>query len=181
MSDSLFGLTSYLLILSLLAVGGLNGMLPELHRIIVEQEGWLTTQQFSELFALCQAAPGPNSIFITVLGFELAGALGALVTTTAFTLPAFFVAYYAMRLWVAMGERRWFYVIRRGLMPITVGLIISSAWFIAHTTAVSMTHLFIILISASLVHYRRSSPAVLILSAGVLGGFVAWIRSGALI
>ena len=60
MSDSLFGLTSYLLVLSLLAVGGLNGMLPELHRIIVEQEGWLTTQQFSELFALCQAAPGPG-------------------------------------------------------------------------------------------------------------------------
>ena len=181
MSDSLFGLTSYLLVLSLLAVGGLNGMLPELHRIIVEQEGWLTTQQFSELFALCQAAPGPNSIFISVLGFELAGLLGAFVTTIAFTLPAFFVAYYAMRLWVIMGERRWFHVIRRGLMPITVGLILSSAWFIAHTTAVSVTHLFVTAISAYLVHYQRSSPAILILRAGALGGIIELIRSGLLV
>lgn len=178
MNDSLFGLTTYLLVLSLLAVGGLNGLLPELHRIVVEQESWLTTQQFSELFALCQAAPGPNSIFITVLGFELGGLAGALITTTAFTLPAFFVAYYAMRLWVSMGDRHWFYVVRRGLMPITVGLILSSAWFIANTTAVSTPHLFVTMTTASLVHYRACSPALLILGSGVFGGAVEWIRSG---
>ena len=170
MSETLLSLTLYLTLLSLFAVGGLNGMLPELHRILVDKEGWLTTQQFSELFALCQAAPGPNSIFISVLGFEIGGLIGALVTTVAFTLPAFFIAYLMMRVWVVSGEQRWFVVIRKGLTPITVGLIVSSAWFIAETTAVDPTNVIVTCVAVFLISRYRTSPAALICVAGIFGG-----------
>ena len=64
-----------------------------MHRQTVEIAGWLTDRQFSELFAIAQAAPGPNVMFVALLGHFIAGVPGAVVATAAMCGPTCFLAY----------------------------------------------------------------------------------------
>ena len=68
-------------ILSLFAVGGVMAVIPEMHRQAVEVSHWMTERQFADLFAIAQAAPGPNIIIVTLIGFQVAGFAGAIVAT----------------------------------------------------------------------------------------------------
>ncbi|HEY3554412.1 MAG TPA: chromate transporter, partial [Casimicrobiaceae bacterium] len=64
--------------LSFVAVGGINAILPEVHRVVVELEGWMTSGDFADLFALAQLAPGPNAMVVALVGWKVAGVVGAL-------------------------------------------------------------------------------------------------------
>ena len=68
--------------LSLLAIGGINALLPEIHRVVVDVEGWMTSAEFADLFALAQIAPGPNAMVVSLIGWKAAGVLGAFVATS---------------------------------------------------------------------------------------------------
>ncbi len=74
-------------ILSLFAVGGAMAVVPEMHRQVVEVYGWLNDREFTDLFAIAQAAPGPNIIVVTLIGFQAAGIPGALVANAAMCAP----------------------------------------------------------------------------------------------
>ncbi|MBW3537139.1 MAG: chromate transporter [Actinobacteria bacterium] len=63
---------------SLLAIGGVSVILAELHRVIVVSTGWMSETEFASLFALAQAAPGPNMLFVTLIGWSMAGITGAI-------------------------------------------------------------------------------------------------------
>ena len=67
--------------LSLLAVGGAITTAPDMQRFLVVEQGWLDGEQFSNSIALAQAAPGPNILFVPLLGWNIglnaAGGLGA--------------------------------------------------------------------------------------------------------
>ncbi len=71
--DVYLALLLQFMLLSLMAVGGANVLLPEMHRFAVEGRGWMSSKEFSELFALAQAAPGPNVLFVSVIGWKAAG------------------------------------------------------------------------------------------------------------
>ena len=92
---TLLTLASFFGVLSLFAIGGGNSAVPEMHRFAVDVEHWLSNQQFADSFALAQLTPGPNIIIVTLIGYHVAGILGALVTTLAMCGPpavfAFFV------------------------------------------------------------------------------------------
>ncbi|MEP7207604.1 MAG: chromate transporter, partial [Casimicrobiaceae bacterium] len=81
------------LTLSLLSIGGINALVPEIHRHVVDLHGWMTDAQFTELFAIAQAAPGPNFLIVTLLGFFVAGLPGAVVTTLAICGPSSALTY----------------------------------------------------------------------------------------
>ena len=85
--------------LSVLAFGGGNSVLPEMQRQMVEVHGWMTAAQFNGLFGLAQAAPGPNLMIVTLLGWRLAGLPGALVSTAAMFGPSSVITGLALRLW----------------------------------------------------------------------------------
>ncbi|HWI11861.1 MAG TPA: chromate transporter, partial [Burkholderiaceae bacterium] len=72
----LLGLFLHFLVLSLLAVGGAITTVPDMHRYIVAEHHWLTDAQFTASIAIAQAAPGPNVLFVAVLGWNVAGPLG---------------------------------------------------------------------------------------------------------
>ena len=95
MMDRLWILAVDFLMLSLLTVGGATTMLPEMHRNLVEVQGWMSSEEFAQLFALAQAAPGPNVLVISVFGWKAAGVAGALVATLAMILPSCLLTYYA--------------------------------------------------------------------------------------
>src|SRR5207253_3320636 len=81
--DVLFEIAWRFASLSLLAIGGINALLPEIHRVVVDVEGWMTSAEFADLFALAQLAPGPNAMVVSLLGWKVAGIPGAFVATIA--------------------------------------------------------------------------------------------------
>src|SRR6202045_4846941 len=85
-------------VMSLFAVGGANSALPEMHRVAVDVQHWLTDKQFADAFAISQLSPGPNVLIVTLIGYSVAGVAGALVATLALCGPTAVVAYYVSRL-----------------------------------------------------------------------------------
>ena len=81
--------------LSLVAIGGINAILPEIHRVVVDVEGWMTSAEFAELFALAQLAPGPNAMVVALIGYKVTGIAGALVATIATCGPSSVACYVA--------------------------------------------------------------------------------------
>jgi chromate transporter len=113
--------------LSLVSFGGGNTVLPAMHREAVVDQHWLTDRQFADLFALAQAAPGPSSLIVSLIGFAAAGIVGAAVATLAMLGPSCALVYGACRAWEQFHESRWRPAIERGLAPVTVGLVFASA------------------------------------------------------
>jgi hypothetical protein len=88
---AILSLISFFSVLSILSIGGSNSVVPEMARHAVEVEHWLTAAQFTNIFAISQAAPGPSNLIVALIGFKVAGFWGALVAQLAMTLPAAFI------------------------------------------------------------------------------------------
>lgn len=115
-----------LLFLSSVAVGGFITTVPDLHRFVVDAHGWMTDATFVTLFALAQAAPGPNMIVVTLVGWEVAGLLGAALATVAACLPTLFMAFAVSRFWSRYNQMGWYRTFERGVAPIAVGLVLAT-------------------------------------------------------
>ena len=113
-------------VLSLFAIGGASTVVPEMQRQMVEIRGWLSDRQFGELYAIAQAAPGPNVMFVALLGHFIAGAPGAIVATAAVCGPTCFFAFGVSRALKRLRAARLAMAIRAGLVPITIGLVASA-------------------------------------------------------
>jgi chromate transporter len=120
--------------LSLLAFGGGNSILPEMQRQVVEVHQWMSKADFSALFALAQAAPGPNMMVVTLIGWHVAGWPGVIVTSIAKFGPSSLVTIAAMHAWERFKDRPWRRYIQTGLVPMTADLVASSAALIAETS-----------------------------------------------
>jgi chromate transporter len=112
--------------LSLVAVGGANAVIPEIHRQVVEVHGWMSDMAFANLFAIAQAAPGPNVLVVSLIGWKVAGWAGLAVATAAMILPASLLAFAAGRLLTRFAGASWVQNVQSGLIPVAVGLILAS-------------------------------------------------------
>ncbi len=126
----LLALFGHFLMLSLLAVGGALSTAPEMQRWIVGEQGWLSEQGFASSVALAQAAPGPNVLFVAVIGYNVAGLSGATVAMLGTLLPSSLLAISAQR-WGRKHERhlavRAFHA---GMAPLTLGLLLATGWLV---------------------------------------------------
>ena len=116
---------------SLLAFGGGNTILPEMQRQVVEVHHWMPASEFSALFALAQAAPGPNMMVVTLVGWHVAGWAGMLVTSIAKFGPSSLVTIAVLHAWDRFKDRPWRRIAQKGLVPVTAGLVAASAVLIA--------------------------------------------------
>ena len=114
-------------LLSFVAFGGATALLPEMHRVVVEQHHWLNDATFTHLYAIAQAAPGPNVLVVTLIGWEVAGLAGALAATLAMCLPMSILIYLLIDRWEGFAGKRWQQAISLGVAPLAVGLIFSGA------------------------------------------------------
>ncbi|WP_322062361.1 chromate transporter [Paraburkholderia sp. J63] len=130
MSATLIALATIFSQLSLLAFGGGNTILPEMQRQVVEVHHWMTASEFSALFALAQAAPGPNMMIVTLVGWHVAGWPGMLVTSVAKFGPSSLVTVAALHAWDRFKDRPWRRIAQRALVPVTAGLVTASAMLI---------------------------------------------------
>ena len=88
MSAVLAELAAQFMLLSMLSIGGANAIIPEIHRRAVDLEHWMTDADFAQLFALSQAAPGPNVLIVSLIGWKVAGVVGGVVAMLAMSGPS---------------------------------------------------------------------------------------------
>jgi len=120
--------------LSLLQFGGTNAVVPEMHRQAVDVLHWMDAQTFAHLFALAQLAPGPNVMVVSLMGWHVAGIAGLLVATAAMTGPPCLLAFGMSRLMRRAGQSRWLAVVKDGLVPLAIGMILASGWIMASSS-----------------------------------------------
>jgi chromate transporter len=120
--------------LSLMAFGGGNAILPEMQRQVVDVHHWMTALDFSALFGLSQAAPGPNLMIVTLIGWHVAGAPGALVVSLAKFGPSSLLTATVLYVWKRFKDSPWRRIIQTGLAPMTVGLVAASAAIITQAS-----------------------------------------------
>lgn len=154
--------------LSILAVGGANALLPEMQRQ-VQAQGWMGPAEFGALFALAQAAPGPNMLVVTLVGWQVAGLSGALVATGAFVLPAGVLTYFVSRMWERFRDARWRRVVQAGLTPVTVGLIMAAAVLLCRAAVHDAGTLLLALAAAGTMLATRLHPLWLLGAGAALG------------
>jgi chromate transporter len=155
--------------LSLLAVGGVNSTLPEMQRQVVDVHGWLTGQQFAALYALAQAAPGPNMLVSTLVGWNVAGLRGALLATLAMIGPSSVLTWASASAWHRFRERAWRRRVQAGITPVTVGLVAAAAALLAASVATTWRAGLLTLAVAAGVVGTRLHPLVLLAAGAALG------------
>jgi chromate transporter len=167
----LWQLAATFAVLSFFAVGGVNTLLPEMHRQAVDAHGWMTSQRFTDLFAIAQAAPGPNLIVVTLIGWEVARLPGALVATLAMVGPTSLLTFHVARVWERFRLARWRMAIQDGLVPLTIGLIAASAYVLARAADASLVAAALTLATAAAVSLTRIHPLIFLAAGAVLGAF----------
>jgi chromate transporter len=155
--------------LSLLAIGGANAVLPEMHRQLVEIHGWLDDATFTQLFALAQAAPGPNILAASIMGWRIAGAPGLAVATLGMLLPAAALAWGVAGVTNRLSSAPWLKRAQFGLVPVAVGLIAASGVIMAEAAGTSWLTYVIIAASTAFVWRTGYSPLWVLAGGGLLG------------
>jgi chromate transporter len=161
-------------LLSFLAIGGVNALIPEIHRRVVEMEHWMTDADFAQAFAIAQAAPGPNMLIVSVIGWKVSGVLGALVATVAICLPSSALTFAVAHVWDRFREAPLRAAIQHGLAPVTVGLVLASGYILARTVDQTWASFAITAATLALTLTTRLHPLVLLGTAAAIGvaGFV---------
>jgi chromate transporter len=175
-----FNFFLHYLSLSLLAVGGAISATPEMHRYLIGQQHWLTGAQFRESIAIAQAAPGPNILFVALIGWNVgintgstwAGLLGMTLAMVGMLLPSTLVTYFVARWGHQNRELRAVRAFKQGLAPIVIALIISTGWLLANANG-SLTAawpLWILTGLATVIAWRTKLHLFLVLGAGAFAG-----------
>jgi chromate transporter len=155
--------------LSLLAFGGANAVIPEMQRQVVDVHHWMSAHDFAALFALAQAAPGPNMMVVSLVGWRVAGFWGAIVTTGSVALPSSVLTLLVTGVWYRFKDANWRKALQAGLLPVTVGLIAASAALLIETTAVDWTAAAVIVVTAALFIFTKVHPMLILAGAAAAG------------
>jgi chromate transporter len=164
-------LTAHLALLSSISFGGFPTVLPDVRNFVVATHGWMTDQDFANLFALAQAIPGPNMILMmSFIGWKVWGIPGAIASALATFAPPCAIYFAAYRLWDRFRAAPWQRIVRGGLVPVTVGLVIAGGTVMAHTADADWRAAVVTVAAAVLMFRRWLNPSWILLAGGVVGG-----------
>ena len=171
----------HFLSLSLLSVGGAISTVPDMHRFLVADHHWLTDTQFNASIALAQAAPGPNVLFIALLGWNvglnaggtLTGMFGALLALLGILLPSTTLTYVAAQWGQRNRERLSVRAFKQGMAPVVVGLMLATSWILALSNGNQPQDWPVWALSAAtaLIVWRSNLHLLWLLGAGALLGW----------
>lgn len=159
----------HFLMLSMLAIGGAITTVPDMHRYVVGQRHWLADADFTASVALAQAAPGPNLLFVAVIGFNVAGLAGMACTLGGSLIPSTVVAVAAARWGQERRESRGVRAFSAALAPLTIGLLLSTGWVLAMPAAAHWGALGLVTLTVALMLRTKISPLWLIAAGAVAG------------
>lgn len=171
--------------LSLLSVGGAISTSADMHRFLVDRQGWLSDAQFNASIALAQAAPGPNILFVALMGWNLglntgstwAAAAGVCVTMLGIMLPSSILSY-ATSSWSHRNrELRAVRAFKQGFAPIVVALLVATGWVLANASGHSLDHwpTWLLTAVAALLVWRTRLHLLWLLGGGAVLGGLGWV------
>jgi len=164
----------HMLALWFVAVGGPSTILPDIHRYVVEAHRLMTSEVFAEIYTLAQAAPGPNFMYVTLIGWQLAGWEGAAATTLPVLVPVTTLTLLVGHLNERYPKAPIGRAIRRGLAPITMGLMLASATILIRAVNHDWRGYLLTLLTVAVV-LRKSWNPLWLLAAGALAGMIGLV------
>lgn len=178
---NLFG---HYLLLSTMSIGGAISTTSDMHRFLVEQQGWLTQAQFNDAIAIAQAAPGPNVLFVALMGWQVgmnagslaAAWLGVAATMTGILLPSAILTYQVAQWGHRNRELRAVRAFKAGMAPLVVALLLSTAWILASAGGTGADWpLWLLALASCLVTWRTRLHLLWVLGAGALLGALGFV------
>jgi chromate transporter len=171
---------AHYMMLSLISVGGAISTSSEMHRFLVEQHHWLTQQQFNDAIAIAQAAPGPNVLFVALMGWHVglnAGGvklalLGAALMMFGLMTPSTILTYLAAQWGHRNRQLRAVRAFKQGMAPIVIALLLSTAWIIGSNSGTDPSNwpLWLLSLASMVVLWRTRLHILWVLGAGALLG-----------
>ena len=176
-----FNLFLHYLTLSLLSVGGAITTAPDMHRFLVDQQQWLTDAQFNASIAIAQAAPGPNVLFVALLGWNvglnaggmLTGLLGVFLALSGILIPSTVLTYAAAQWGHRNRDLRAIRAFKQGMAPIVVALLIATGWILASANGASFKDwpVWLMTMMTALIVWRTRTHLLWLLGAGAMLGW----------
>ncbi|MGA2961254.1 MAG: chromate transporter [Candidatus Korobacteraceae bacterium] len=161
--------------LSLVAMGGANAVVPEIHRQVVGAHGWMNDATFAQLFAIAQAAPGPNILLVSLIGWRVAGMTGLAVATLAMIVPSSVLAFTVGRLVNRLADAPWISLTKAGLVPVAVGLIMAGGMVMARAAVHNLFSLGITIGAAIFVLFSGRNPLWALAGGTIISLLGLWL------
>jgi chromate transporter len=155
--------------LSLVAIGGANAVVPELHHQVVTLQGWMSDTTFANLFAIAQAAPGPNVIIASLIGWHLAGPAGLAVATIGMCLPSSLLTFSISRIRQRLLHHAWLTILQRALVPLPIGLMGASGVIMARAADSNWIATLLTVATAVYVGFTQRNPVWALALGGIAG------------
>jgi len=163
-------LAAHLALLSSISFGGFPTVLPDVHNFVTAN-GWVTDREFADFFAISQVVPGPNMILMmSFVGLKVGGIPGAILSALATFGPPCLMYYIAYRLWNRFRDRPWQQMVRRGLAPLTIGLVIAGGYMMARAADIGWQSALVTAAAIAVMLGTRLNPLWILAAGGVLGG-----------
>ncbi len=156
-------------LLSVVAVGGANGVLSEAHQQIVEIKAWMSNKDFATVYAIAQAAPGPNVLYASLMGWRLAGLAGLAAATLGMNMPSSLIAFAVARLKRRYGEIGPVRRASNALVPVAIGMILSAGLTAGRVAGHGPLDVVLMLAGAAVYTFFDFNPLWLLSCGAVLG------------
>ena len=164
-------LTAHLALLSSISFGGFPTVLPDVRNFVVSTHGWMTDQEFASFFAIAQSIPGPNMILMmSFVGWRVWGFPGALASAFATFGPPCAIYFTAYRLWDRFRDAPWQRIVRLGLVPVTMGIVIAGGAVMARAADTGWRTAGLTIAAAAITLATRFNPMWMLLAGAALGG-----------
>jgi len=167
-SDDIWAIILSFAPLSLMAFGGNLSVLSSIQQQAVDVHGWLTPREFMEYFAISRSSPGPGAMIVTLIGWKVAGWVGATVATLALYMPSFTLALVVSRVWEKYRGRNWHTALQKGLTPIAAGLILSAIVSVLQLTNSPMMVAIAFASFACFMVWPKLSPLYMLAAGGTV-------------
>jgi chromate transporter len=147
--DTWFSLFTHFILLSLLAVGGAITTAPDMQRFVVQEQGWLSGTQFNSCIAIAQAAPGPNVLFIPLIGWQIGLQTGGGYVAALAGMAATFIGIMIPSSTLTFATARWLHnnanhlaarASKAALAPISIALLLATSWLLTAANSDAAKH-----------------------------------------
>jgi chromate transporter len=187
------GMFVHFMSLSLLAVGGAITTAPDMHRYLVGEQHWLTESQFTSSISLAQAAPGPNVLFVALMGWNVGvnaagglstgamagvyGLMGVLIAMVGIMLPSTTLTFAAARWGHQNRELRAVRAFKQGMAPIVIALLIATGWILAYSQGSPLENWrpWLLTAVATVIVWRTKLHLLWLLGGGAVLGWMGWV------
>lgn len=173
MTNTLIELGLLFAFLSMLALGGGAGVIPDMQHAAVDVHNWMTAREFLDMFAISRAAPGPGSQIVVLIGQKAAGLPGAAVSFVAMFLPSCLVVFFVAKGWQRAARAPWRAIVERALAPVAIGMTFASGLALARGTEDDWLLWLITAATTVLFAFTNTHPVALL-----LGGAAVMLAAG---